>query len=120
MNEESKIELTEEVFESHIVVRVSGQLDVTSGNVFEKFLTTHIHSEKIAVVIDMRGVEYLSSAGLRSLLLLVKQSRQYGTQLFFCNLSSFVNEIFEVSGFSSLMTVFSSLGEAVRQVGMLR
>ncbi|SIO28716.1 STAS domain-containing protein [Halodesulfovibrio marinisediminis] len=120
MNEENRIKITEEVVGTSLLMHLSGHLDVVSGSILEKNLAHHILSDRIAVVIDMEGVEYLSSAGLRTLLLMVKQSRRYGTQLFFCNLSSFVKDIFEVSGFNALLTIFETQEGALKQAESLR
>jgi anti-anti-sigma factor len=64
-------------------------------------------------VIDMTGVEYISSVGLRVLMLASKQAKAQGAPLAVCGLQPVVREIFEISRFNLVMQVFPTLREAL-------
>src|SRR5262249_52332467 len=68
-----------------------------------------------AVVLDMSGVEYVSSAGLRALLLALRQAKAQGGTLVVAALTPFVREIFEISRFTLLFRVFASVREALAE-----
>ena len=65
------------------------------------------------LVVDLAGLEYISSAGLRSILASAKKLKAQGGDLAFCALSGIVAEVFAVSGFAKLLPVFATRAEAV-------
>jgi anti-sigma B factor antagonist len=67
------------------------------------------------IVVDFSDVEYIASGGLRVLLATAKQLRAVGGELRVCALNETVREVFDISGFSSLLTVFPDEGEAIRE-----
>ena len=58
-----------------------------------------------AVIIDGGGLEYVSSAGLRAILLLAKAAQRAGISFALCSLQPAVREVFELSGFSQIMAI---------------
>ena len=65
------------------------------------------------VVVDLGGVEYISSAGLRVILTMVKASKAAAATLAFCSMQSMVAEVFKISGFSSMLPIYATRDEAV-------
>ena len=65
------------------------------------------------VVLDLSGVEYISSVGLRVLMLASKQAKAQGCALGVCGLQPVVREIFEISRFNLVLPVFPTLREAL-------
>lgn len=68
------------------------------------------------IVVDFSEVAYVASAGLRVLLSTAKRIRASGGELRVCCLNETVREVFDISGFSELLPVFASVGDAVREV----
>ena len=68
------------------------------------------------VVLDLSGVEYISSVGLRVLMLASKQVKAQGGSLAVCGLGPVVREIFEISRFTLVLDVFSALREALARL----
>jgi anti-sigma B factor antagonist len=64
---------------------------------------------------DLGGVDYISSAGFRTILVLARKINGSGGQIRFCGLKGMVQEVFSISGFNSLFPVFPSLTEALVQ-----
>ena len=64
-------------------------------------------------VLDMAGVEYISSAGLRVVLLLAKRLKQNSGHLVLCGLQPHVHEVFDISGFLAILDVADSRDAAL-------
>ena len=87
-----------------MVISLSGRLDtVTSQDLLNAFNGEEI--KESLVVVDMKELEYISSAGLRALLAMKKDLSAKGKQLEICNLNNICLEVFKVTGFLNILTV---------------
>jgi|GEM_PF-116311 len=68
------------------------------------------------VLCDFSRTKYISSAGLRVLLLTAKGLQKSGGQLVLCSLSSDVREVFEIAGLTQLFTIYDSVGQALKDL----
>lgn len=84
-------------------VAIEGRLDTNTAPELENELKDELDGVTL-LTIDMAGLEYLSSAGLRVLLSLQKTMNKQG-QMKVTNASSTILEIFEVTGFSDILTI---------------
>jgi anti-anti-sigma factor len=91
-----------------LVLTVAGRLDAVTSPEFEKRLSEVISQGETALVIAFSGVEYISSAGLRSILAAAKMLKQKRGTIVFTGLRGSVEEVFKISGFWSLFKVFDS------------
>jgi anti-anti-sigma factor len=66
-----------------------------------------------AVVIDCAGLDYVSSAGLRVFLLAARTSQRTGLRFSICSLQPAVREVFELSGFSRVIAVYTDRAAAL-------
>lgn len=97
-----------------VTVTVAGRLDAASAAAFDSAVEGLPASEPPArILIDLSKLEFISSAGLRCLLTLGKACRASGTPLAFCSLTPMVADVFKISGFTSIFSVFSSSEEAL-------
>ena len=94
------------------IIELGGRLDASQAGECEKRLLP-LADAGLKMVIDCRQLEYISSAGLRILLLLLKRLQAHSGSLVLCNLGRFVGEVFEISGFTRLFSICSSLEEAL-------
>ena len=83
----------------------------------EQAFTDVLNNENQGLIVDLAGVEYVSSSGLRVLLMLMKAMKNQQRPLKLCNLSPFVAEVFEVSNFAVLFHIYDSLDAAKRASG---
>jgi anti-anti-sigma factor len=65
-------------------------------------------------VVDLEGVEYMSSAGLRSILVVGKKLKTLGGSLSFSSLMPNVAHVFSISSFGSMFPVYDSLEKALK------
>ena len=88
---------------STLSVALEGRLDTTTAPELDNSLKESIDDVK-ELIFDFAKLEYISSAGLRVLLSAQKKMNQQGSMKLI-NVSSEVNEIFEVTGFSDILTI---------------
>ena len=81
-----------------LIVHAAGELDLASGKEFESELTRAIRSSVSGVVLELRGVTFIDSSGLRALLAGAKLSSKIGRRLRILRGSSSVRRAIEVSG----------------------
>jgi anti-sigma B factor antagonist len=96
-----------------LVVTVSGRMDALTAQEFDAQCRSWLEAGDINVIADLSGLEYISSAGLRSILSAAKQLKGAQGNLVFCNLSGMVQEVFVVSGFAAMFTMYPTLEEAL-------
>ena len=99
-----------------LIAQVAGRVDSANAPEFEKALSAAI-SEGCALVLDLKGLSYISSSGLRVLLLVAKTLRNRAAHLALCSLSGPIREVFEISGFDKIIPVHDSRAEALAAVG---
>lgn len=95
------------------VLTVSGRMDATTVNDFSETCQKFLAEGAKKFAIDLGGLEYISSAGLRGILMLEKSSKKNGSSLAFCSMQSMVADMFKLSGFTSILHVFPTLEEAL-------
>ena len=95
------------------VVRIAGNLDTQTSPVTQEQLTQLIQDGATKILVDFEDLNYISSSGLR--MLLVAHGRLEGTsgQLRICNPNTMVREVFDTSGFSDIFSVYGSQAEAL-------
>ncbi len=95
------------------IVRIEGKLDTQTSPDAEAQLTQLMEAGARKVVVNFERLAYISSAGLRILLAAAKQLQVSGGELRVCNLNDLVQEVFDISGFVSILSVSKSEAEAL-------
>ena len=90
---------------SATVLDVVGRLDGSTSEVLHATLLELIAEAPPLLVLDLSGMEYVSSAGLRILLMAAKQVRGSATRLVLCALRPNVMEVFEISGLAAVFSI---------------
>lgn len=90
-----------------LVIALKGRLDTVTSVEFTDALAKEEFKESV-VVIDMKELEYISSAGLRALLALKKTLAASNKELEIHNLNPVCQEVFKVTGFNNVLTVKQS------------
>jgi anti-anti-sigma factor len=99
-----------------MVLAVKGRIDAVTAPEFEKRVLGMITDEDCTLVLNLNSLEYISSAGLRSILLSAKQIKAKNGKLIFTSLQGPVKEVFKISGFGSLFKIYDTEAEALRQI----
>lgn len=85
------------------VVEIVGRLDTTTAPSLEKTLNEDMGETK-NLILDFKGLEYISSAGLRVLLSAQKRMQKIGSMKLI-NVCESVMEVFEITGFADILTI---------------
>ena len=95
------------------VTKIAGRMDATTVTEFNDECQKLLNSGSGRIIIDLEGLEYISSAGLRGILTMGKACKSAGTTLAFCSMQAMVADMFKLSGFTSILKVYPSLDEAL-------
>ena len=95
------------------VVAVEGRMDAVSAPEFEQSLNALIAEGVLKIVVDFENLDYISSAGLRSVLVTAKKIQSKNGSIVVVSLHGTVKEIFEISGFSTIIPIHGSVDEAL-------
>lgn len=101
------------------VIAVGGRIDHTSAPAFKDALLPAVEQAVAAgpgAVLDMTGLDYISSAGLRILMMAAQAAKAKGGALLSCCLGPVVREIFEISRFSFVIPSADSVAAAVARL----
>jgi anti-anti-sigma factor len=99
------------------VVAPAGRIDSTTSDALEQALTKAIDVGELRLVIDLDGVSYISSAGLRVLLVVAKRLKAKRGTLVLCALGDGVRQVFDLAGFLPLFLVESTRDLAIARCG---
>lgn len=98
------------------VLSPTGRIDVETTPPLQERLLPLLGQAGAAVVIDFTGVTYISSSGLRALMLGAKEAKAKGGKLAVCALNETVSEIFRISRFNQVVPVYPDLSGALTAV----
>lgn len=107
------MEISSEFLNDVKVVRLEGNLDTNTSSSAQEFLNSAIDQGAAKIVVNFEKVDFVSSAGLRVLLATAKRLGGSGGSLRVCGLNETVSEVFEISGFSTILSVFPTESEAL-------
>ena len=93
---------------------ISGRLDAVSAVEADKDFSSVIDAGHKNLLIDLDKLDYISSAGLRVLLVVAKRIQQDNGKVVLCSLSENVKEVFKISGFASIFSIFPENTEAAK------
>ena len=96
-----------------IVLEVEGNLDTNTSPNAQERIDQLIQAGASKILFDFEKVNYVCSAGLRVLLATAKRLRGNGGDLRLCNLNRNVQDVFEISGFGSILKVFDNKDDAI-------
>ncbi len=100
-------------YQDTLVVAVDGRMDTVSAPEFDSKMEELLGQSEKGFVLDFGKLEYVSSAGLRSILVAAKKAKAAGGDLCCCNLQSMVKKVFDLSGFAAIIPVFDSVEDAL-------
>lgn len=103
------MKITTEEIEGVLVVHTEGRLDTITAGEFEKEVSTLIQQSKHNALLDFEKLDYISSAGLRAILILAKEMKAKETIFAVCSLNETIKEVFCISGFDSIITIYQTI-----------
>ncbi len=107
------MELKTERKDGALVAWVNERIDGANVLEFEEAVRSAIEDDDRAVVMDFENLTYISSAGLRAVLLTAKTLWDRDAKFALCSVSPSIREIFEISGFDKIITIHATQEEAL-------
>lgn len=98
-----------------LIINISGKIDASNSEVISNNINKIIGNNK-NLILDLYQLEYISSAGLRVFLSIVKKSKNYDGQVIFCNISNNIKELFDITGLTNVFILCNSLDEAIKKI----
>ena len=103
-------------FADAVVITSSGRLDHENSNAFGSGIGPLLEdaaANKSGIVLDFSELEYISSAGLRALMLAANQAKSRGVKIVVASLQPVVSEIFQISRFNMVFSIFGTVRDAL-------
>ena len=95
------------------VMTVKGRVDSATAPDLENALKQLVETEKTQIVLDLKDVEYMSSAGLRAMVSTLKAVKRINGDLRLCSPSPRVAEVLRLAGLTSIFNIYPSQADAV-------
>jgi len=107
------MQISERTVDGVTVITLQGDFDATTAPTVERRLHALIKEGQHRLVVDLSGVAYIASAGLRVLLAALKAARNSGGDLRLVGLQRAVKEVFDMAGFTPLFKVYADVEAAM-------
>lgn len=98
------------------IVPLQGQINSANAAALEAQLLTLVDGGVRQLVLDFAALDYISSAGLRLVLVLAKRLKQERGRLVLCAMQPHVREVFDISGFLAILDVQATRQEALARL----
>jgi anti-anti-sigma factor len=100
------------------IIKINGLLDADTAPAADKTIKKILEGNCLQMLFDFSALDYLASGGLRVILGAIKELRRKEGQAVLCSLPNLVKEIFEVSGFNSVVPIAKSVESGIEQLGI--
>jgi anti-sigma B factor antagonist len=107
---------TEKPIGDAVLVSASGRIDLSNADAFRDELTLALNKTKTALILDLSQVDYISSAGLRALMIVFKVAKAAGKAFGIAALQPLLLEIFTISRFNLVFPLFDTVRHAVEKL----
>ena len=97
-----------------MIIGISGRLDTINYSILEKRLMELIDQNVSRILVNCSRMDYVSSSGLRILLMALKRITMVKGKFVLCSLQENIREIFEISGFTTIFEIYPNEEEALR------
>ena len=110
------MEISAERESGAVIARPNGRIDSSNSREFHSSLEAAIAKDDPAVVLDFEDVSYISSAGMRAILLTAKSLQSSDVKFVLCSMNASVRAVFKISGFDKIIPIHSSRSGALAAV----
>ena len=107
------MDVTTERQDGVLSAQVGGRIDGSNATTFEETIRTAVEESDRAVIMDFEQLFYISSAGLRAVLVTAKSLWKQDTRFALCSLSDQIRAVFKSSGFDRMIAIHRSRREAL-------
>ena len=102
-----------------LVIHLTGRLDSLTSKLFVEKTTVQEYSSCARIILNCKNLNYISSEGLRVILMAAKKAKSLGGALTLCEMNPIVKEVMIISGFGELLGIHADLNQAVEFISQL-
>ena len=99
--------------EDYLVIEFDGRLDAVTADEVEVQINDLINRGNKNIILDFVNLTFISSLGLRVVLATLKKIKALSGKLRVCNMNEEITEVFDISGFNSIFSIFETLDKAL-------
>lgn len=100
-----------------LVFEPEGRIDGTNASEFEAAFMESVNAGEGNILVDFSAVDFISSAGLRVLLMVAKELKAKSGRIELCAMRDYLKEVFEVSGFDAIFAIHEARTDALSSFG---
>ncbi len=110
------MELIERKNNDVLILETHGKLDSNTSSQLEQKLISEIDGGTSKIIVDCSKLDYISSAGLRVLLVGAKKLKAINGKIVLCSLQDYIKEVFEIAGFTAIFPIHPDLTSALDNI----
>ena len=110
-----EIEVAEEREDGALVLLPVGRLDSANARAFEAIVMERVGAGEQRLIVDFSRLNFISSSGMRVLLLAAKQLQAKQGTLVLCSMQDHIQEVFQISGFDQIIPIRGSRAAALAE-----
>jgi len=110
------MEIHHKIEKGVLIIKIDGRLDAATSPSADETIKKAMEEDGNRLLFDLSDLEYLSSGGLRVILSAAKEIRRRNGKVALCCLNQYVDEIFEVSGFKSMIPIKDTLEAGLKDL----
>lgn len=110
------MEITKELKDNLAVLRLKGRLDTNTAADLDAEIKNITQNNDVSLIIDLKDLQYISSAGLRVMLMTARIFEKAQGKLVLANMNSFVRNVFDLAGFSPLFNIADNFEDALQLI----
>lgn len=99
---------------SVVILELNGRLDASTSGILEKKLMDFLDGGEKFFILDFNQLDYISSAGLRVLLMAAKKTNGIRGKVALSSLKEHVKEVFDIAGFTAIFPICSTQEDAAK------
>ncbi|MBI9080333.1 MAG: STAS domain-containing protein [Pseudodesulfovibrio sp.] len=95
------------------ILAVDGNLDAEGTQAMEVKVLALLEGGETQLLFDFSSLDYINSSGLRVLVLAYQRLKKASGKVAICGVKDYIQEVFEVSGYDKIFSLFPSRGDAI-------
>ena len=108
------MEITTKQLKRVDLVTISGRIDSSTAPQLDKVLTSIVDADRYRICLDLKDLEYLSSAGIKILISILKACKRWNRgDLRLANMPPRIVDVFDLAGLTPLFKIYPNVVEAV-------
>jgi anti-anti-sigma factor len=112
------MELQEERVGEAFVVTAKGRLDGASSSIFADRIGGLITDQKPKLLVDFAGVDFVTSAGLRAVLMVLKKVKAANGSFALCGVQDSVRDVLDISGFTAMLSIHPARSDGIAALSL--